>query len=84
MISTMSQNVTTNVQIGDKTEVFYPEQELAELKKYLELHGFLREAVKATGIAEGTIKRIVEVGRGQKAKVDALKLFVNGFKQAAA
>ena len=59
--------------------VYYPKEELKELRSLLKLRGMQEQILTHTGIAKSTISRISKRGIGTKEKVDSLRRFVIEF-----
>lgn len=75
-------NQVPKIIINDNTVVPYPEDELADLDKCLELNGFLKQAKDHTGLSPNTIKGYILIRQGEYKKVNDLRLFVKGFINA--
>lgn len=61
--------------------VYYPKEELKELRSLLKLRGMQEQILTHTGIAKSTISRIAKRGAGTMEKVDKLRRFVVAFNE---
>ncbi len=77
----------TEMKVPGDVEIYYPAEELKELKRCLALQGFLKLAVTNTGVSEPTIRKYAKTKasacKGQSDKINAIRSFVKMFNQQA-
>ena len=59
--------------------VYYPKEDLRQLRKLLKLRGIQEQILRHTGIAKSTTSRIAKRGMGTQVKVEKLRQFVIAF-----
>lgn len=73
--------MTANIVVKNHTMVYYPEDELHQLRKVLKLRGIQEQILSHTGIAKSTVSRISKKGMGTWEKVSQLRQFVIEFNE---
>lgn len=75
--------MSTNIEVKNHTMIYYPPEELKQLRKLLKLRGVQEQIFVHTGIAKSTVSRISRRGMGTQEKVRQLRLFVIAFNKSS-
>ncbi len=75
--------MSTNIEVKNHTMIYYPPDELKQLRKLLKLRGVQEQIYVHTRIAKSTVSRIARRGMGTQEKVDQLRSFVEAFRKSS-